>query len=71
MTQCQRVMQFLKDNKTITQMQALRELSVMRLPSRINDLRKAGNLILTEREHGMNQFGDQTSYARYRLIKEA
>lgn len=55
----------------ITQQIASREMSCMRLPARINDLRKEGHLILTVDREAYNQFGRKIHFAEYRLIKRA
>lgn len=41
-TQNQRVLDYMEETGGITQIEALRELGVMRLASRISDLRKRG-----------------------------
>lgn len=46
------------------------ELGVMRLASRICDLRKAGYKIRKENAKGRNRYGKKTTFARYSLIKE-
>lgn len=46
MTQNEEVLEYLKTHKTITQLEALRELGIMRLASRISDLRKSGEPIV-------------------------
>lgn len=45
MTQNEEVLEYLKKHKAITQLEALRELGIMRLASRISDLRKEGEPI--------------------------
>lgn len=45
MTQNEEVLDYLKRHKTITQLDAFRELGIMRLASRISDLRKEGEPI--------------------------
>ena len=71
MTQQERILNFMREHKTITPKQAMQELGCMRLGARIWDLKHAGNLILTEREQAENRYGEMTTYARYRLVKEA
>lgn len=71
MTQCERILKYMKDHQTITPKQAMQDLGCMRLGARIWDLKHAGNLILTEREQAENRYGEMTTYARYRLVKEA
>lgn len=42
MTQDERVLAYIREHGSITQIEALRELGVMRLASRVSDLRKQG-----------------------------
>ena len=70
MTQCERIINYIEDNGSITQLDALREFGCMRLASRISDLKKSGMRIITETETARNRYGEWVSYARYRLEKE-
>ena len=65
--QVDRVYKYMKDFGSITQIDAIRDLGVMRLASRISDLRQSGIPIVREMESGKNRYGEKTSYARYRL----
>ena len=67
MTQEQRILDWLDRHGSITQKQAIDELGIMRLASRVNDLRKAGTPIITECVEGVNRYGEKTRYARYRM----
>lgn len=69
MTQTEGVYEFMRENGSITQLDALRELGVMRLASRISDLRKRGIKIASEREAVKTRYGT-TYIKRYRLIEE-
>ena len=51
MTQCEKVLDYMKSNGSITTMEAFRNLRVTRLPARIYDLRKAGVKIRQERRY--------------------
>ena len=68
--QTDRVLAYLESHGSITQREASEALAVARLASRVNDLRKAGHPIITERVEGENKFGEKTRYARY-WIKRA
>ena len=35
--------------------------------ARVNDLRKLGHPIISERVHGLNRFGEPCHWARYRM----
>ncbi len=67
MTQCERILQYINENGSITQMDALREFGCMRLASRISDLKKAGYPLERGMETSKNRYGECVSYARYRL----
>ncbi len=66
-TQCDRIIEYMKDNGGITPKEATNKLGCMRLASRIHDLRKMGVGIVTERVIDKNRYGEETQYARYRL----
>lgn len=66
-TQCDRVLQYMKDFGSITQRQAIEDIAVGRLAARISDLKDRGYMIRTETETGKNRYGESTSYARYSL----
>ena len=68
MTQNERVYKYMKDFGTITQAQAFNDLGVYRLASRINDLRRMGVLIKSERKQGKNRYGETVYFAEYSLI---
>lgn len=55
----------------ITQLEALRDLGVMRLASRISDLRKQGYMIQADTETVVNRFEESCRIKRYRLVEEA
>ena len=67
MTQLQRILRHLEDYGSITQMDAIRDYGIMRLASRVNDLRREGHPIVTEVVEGRNRYGEKTRWARYRM----
>lgn len=67
MTQNERVLQYMKDYGSITQLDALREFGCMRLASRISDLKRQGYNITSSMESGKNRYDEKISYARYRI----
>lgn len=67
MTQSDRIYKYMQDFGSITQLEAMKDLGVMRLASRISDMRNAGISIIKETETSKNRYGEKTSYARYRL----
>lgn len=69
MTQCERILKYIEDFGSITQLQALRDLGVMRLASRISDLRKEGVPIKVETETTKNRYGEKCHFARYSIYE--
>lgn len=66
-TQTEELYDYLKENGSITQMKALRELGIMRLASRISDLRRQGVPISKEMINVKAKNGRVASVARYSL----
>lgn len=67
MSQCERILQYINDYGSITQLDALREFGCMRLASRVSDMRKMGINIVRDMETSNNRYGEKVTYARYRL----
>lgn len=67
MKQTERILEHIKAHGSITQQDAMQDYGIMRLASRVNDLRRAGVPIVTETMAGKNRYGEPTRYARYRL----
>ena len=68
-TQCERILRHLKDYGSITSLEAVTEYGIMRLASRINDLRSEGVAIVSETKTGKNRYGETTHFAVYRLAE--
>ena len=66
-TQNQRILDYIRQFGSITQLEALRDLGVMRLASRISDLRRMGFSIVSETESVENRFGEKCNVKRYRI----
>ena len=69
MTQCDKILRHLKDYGSITSLTAMQEYGIMRLASRINDLRSEGIAIVSEMKTGKNRYGETTHFAVYRLAE--
>lgn len=67
LTQCDLILQHLKSYGSITSLEAMQKYGVMRLASRISDLRRLGYAFATTKENGKNPNGEKTSYTRYSL----
>lgn len=69
-TQCDRILRHMKDYGSITSLEAVNEYGIMRLASRINDLRAQGIAIVSEVRTGKNRYGEDTHFAVYKLKEE-
>ena len=70
LTQCERIVRHLNDHGSITSLEAMSEYGIMRLASRINDLKSMGYPIHSERMTGKNRYNETTSYSVYRLANK-
>lgn len=68
-SQCERILSYIEEKGSITQLDALREFGCMRLASRISDLKKQGVCIKRTMESSKNRDGETVSYARYSLCE--
>lgn len=66
-TQSERVLQYMDTFGSITQLEALNDLGVMRLASRISDLRKQGYPIKSDVVAVKNRYGESCYIKRYSL----
>ena len=66
-TQNERILDYIDEFGSITQLEALRDLGVMRLASRISDLRRQGFPIVSETVSVENRFGEKCNVKRYRI----
>ena len=67
MKQTEKIASHLETYGSITSLEAMQEYGIMRLASRVSDLKKAGVAIRVEMVSGKNRFGENTSYAKYWL----
>ena len=70
MKQTERILQYMRDFGSITQLEAMQDIGCMRLAARIADLKRDGHAIRREMETSKNRYGEETSYARYRLVED-
>ena len=66
-TQNERILQYMKDFGSITQLEAQRDIGCMRLASRISDLKRQGYPIISETEIVKNRYGEKSRISRYRM----
>ena len=67
LTQCDRIRMYMQEFGSITQLEAIRDLGVMRLASRISDMRKDGIEINDKMITVVNRFGEKCSIKEYSL----
>ena len=65
LTQTEQVLEYIREFGSITQLDALRDLGVMRLASRISDLKKNGYMIESKPEAVLNRYGEKCYIKRY------
>ncbi len=64
-TQCQMIIQYMEEEGSITTLDAFRELGVVRLGSRISELRADGMEIQDEWTHRLNRWGHPVKFKKY------
>jgi hypothetical protein len=67
LTQAPRVLEYINEFGSITQLEAIRDLGVMRLASRVSDLKRSGIPIHSEWEPVKNRYGEVSNIKRYSL----
>ena len=67
-TQNERILAYIAEFGSITQLEAIQDLGVMRLASRISDLKKQGYAITSDIEAVKNRFGEKCHIKRYRMV---
>lgn len=68
-TQSERLLTYMRENGPITQMVAMNDLGIMRLASRISELRKQGHKITSQTVKVQNRYGETCRVKRYTLEK--
>lgn len=67
-TQDDRILRHLKENKSITSWEAIREYGITRLSAVIFRLRKAGHSIENEIVYARNRYDEPVHFVRYKLV---
>lgn len=67
--QCKRIMDYLQKNKSLTQLDAINKLGILRLASRISELRREGVDIKAERITVFNRWQEKATITQYSLVK--
>ena len=66
-TQNQRILDYIEKFGSITQLDAMKDLGVMRLASRISDLKRMGYPITSKIDTVENRYGEKCRVKRYSL----
>ena len=66
MTQSQEILQMIKENGSVSTMEAFNE-GITRCAARIHDLRRMGYSIESETVYALNRHGRRIHYTRYRM----
>lgn len=69
-TQCEKVIQYIRDFGSITTLQAMSDLGVLRLASRIFELEEQGYIFDKKWVSSMNRYGEKVNYVMYSLKGE-
>lgn len=64
-TQCNRIDEYIREFGSITQLEALRDLGVMRLASRISEMRKNGIEVKDKWKDVKNRYGEKCQVKEY------
>lgn len=70
MTQQERIIQYIKENGSITSWEAIKELGCTRLAGQIFSLEKKGYRFDHHTQYAVNRYGEPTHFAMYTLVKE-
>ena len=69
MTQCDKIVAYMKKHGGITQLEAYLDIGCWRLASRISDLKQRGYVIRTETVKVKNRDGENVPIAKYSLVE--
>lgn len=69
-TQCDRILQYIRDFGFITSWQAYQDLGVTQLGARLRNLEDKGYSFSTKTVSTLNRYGENTHYTEYRLAGE-
>ena len=70
LSQCDMILAYMRENGSITQIEAASEFGCWRLSSRILDLRKRGYNIARTMKTKKNRYGKPIAYASYHMEEE-
>ena len=67
MTQQDRILEYLKEGKTLTRLNAWDALGILEAPARISELRAKGHQIKTDFRTVLNRYGEKVKIAEWKL----
>lgn len=67
MNRAERVLDYIKEFGSITQLDAIRDLGYTRLAPAISEIKQMGYKVVSKREQSKNRRGKIVSYSRYSL----
>lgn len=67
MTQYELILLWLRENGSITPMEAFNHLGITKLATRIGEMIRNGVKIIKTREEGLNRYGVKTHWVKYTL----
>lgn len=67
MTQTEKIIRHISEHGSITPLEALGEYGIMRLASRMCDIKKEGYIVGVKMETSKNRYGEPVRYARYTI----
>ena len=67
MTQVEKILRHIETYGSITPMEAIKEYGIMRLASRMCDIKRAGYPVQKVTETAKNRYGEPVRYARYTI----
>ena len=65
LTQQERIIRHLKDKGSITSLEAMKEYGIMRLTSRVCELKDQGYMIRSEFVSSKNRYNEPVSFSKY------
>ena len=69
--QCTAILEYIRQNGSITGMESVKNLGILNYKARINELREDGWPIVTTYETRVDGAGNRTRFGRYSLRREA
>lgn len=69
LTQCERIIDYMTQFGSISSFEAFTDLGIVRLASRIHDLKGQGYNIVSEMKTSKNKFGETVFFKVYRLAE--